>query len=382
MSLGRYALGAACLLVVLASLVLAAVNVRRHWLADWTGAPARLAEIVIALATLVAILELLGTVGWFELAPIVAACAAAGGASLLLTPRRSASEPTPTACDRPRRGGDRGRGHRGGRRRVDRAYFAGIRRRHSHVRFGLVPPAVGRVVCPDGAHHAAALHRHRVPDGVLSGHLRDAARARDRAVQARHPVAGPEPDLGHARAVRGVVRRAGAGSGRRCDGRRSGGAGNADDELIAGGQRRQRRRRDVLPARVRGAGPRRRRTHARARPGGRGRRPGNRHQAQHGGARARARRRDGRDRAAGSPRDDRVGVARGPGARRRLLVRAQPDRGRQPAAVGEPGHPPHAGRAAAAAHRLRGGALPDELDARGRTSSSPGSPPGSLAGGR
>src|SRR6478752_10427346 len=86
MSLGRYALGAACLLVVLASLVLVAVNVRRHWLADWTGAPARLAEIVIALATLVAILELLGTVGWYELAPIVAACAAAGGASLLLTP--------------------------------------------------------------------------------------------------------------------------------------------------------------------------------------------------------------------------------------------------------------------------------------------------------
>jgi hypothetical protein len=94
MSLGRYALGAACLLVVLASLVLAAVNVRRHWLADWTGAPARLAEIVIALATLVAILELLGTVGWFELAPIVAACAAAGGASVLLAPdARRASRP-------------------------------------------------------------------------------------------------------------------------------------------------------------------------------------------------------------------------------------------------------------------------------------------------
>ena len=94
MSLGRYALGAACLVVVFASLALAAVNVRRHWLADWTGAPARLAEIVIALATLVAILEVLGTIGWFELAPIVAACAAAGGASVLLTPdTRRASRP-------------------------------------------------------------------------------------------------------------------------------------------------------------------------------------------------------------------------------------------------------------------------------------------------
>ena len=283
MSLGRYALGAACLLVVLASLALAAVNVRRHWLADWTGAPARLAEIVIALATLVAILEVLGTVGWFELAPIVAACAAAGGASVLLDAGGdSASEPTPAACDRPRRGGDRGRGHRGGGRRVDRADAAVIRRRHSHVRLGLVPPAVGRVVCPDGAHRAAALHRHRVPDGVLSGHRRDAARARDRAVPPRHPVAGPEPDLGDARAVRGVVRRAGARGGRRGDGRRRGGAGNADDELVAGGQRRQRRRRDVLPARVRGAGARRRRPHARARAGGGGRRPRDRHQAQHG----------------------------------------------------------------------------------------------------
>ncbi|MGZ4287980.1 MAG: hypothetical protein ACXVHB_26730, partial [Solirubrobacteraceae bacterium] len=99
MSLGRYALGAACILIVLASLTLAAVNGRRRWLADWTGAPARLAEIVIGIATLVAILELLGTVGWFELAPIVAACAAAGGASLMLTPggRRPSPPPRRTA---------------------------------------------------------------------------------------------------------------------------------------------------------------------------------------------------------------------------------------------------------------------------------------------
>src|SRR5947207_589450 len=85
MSPGRYALGAACLLVVLVSLALTATGVRRRWLADWSGAPARLAEIVIGIAVLVAILELLGMIGWFELAPIVAACAAAGGASVLLT---------------------------------------------------------------------------------------------------------------------------------------------------------------------------------------------------------------------------------------------------------------------------------------------------------
>ena len=103
MSLGRYALGAAWLVVVLASLALVAINVRRRWLADWTGAPARLAEIVIGLATLVAILELLGTVGWFELAPIVAACVAAGARQRAAHAGRSASEPIPAPCDRPRR---------------------------------------------------------------------------------------------------------------------------------------------------------------------------------------------------------------------------------------------------------------------------------------
>jgi hypothetical protein len=96
MSLGRYVLGAASLAVVLGSLTLVAINVRRRWLPDWIGAPARLAEIVIGLAALVAILEVLGTVGWFELAPIVAACAVAGGASVLLTPssgRRASRQP-------------------------------------------------------------------------------------------------------------------------------------------------------------------------------------------------------------------------------------------------------------------------------------------------
>ncbi len=72
-SLGRYVLGTAALVVVLGSLALAAVGLRRRWLADWTGAPARLAEVVIGLALLIGILELLGTVGLFELGPVVIA---------------------------------------------------------------------------------------------------------------------------------------------------------------------------------------------------------------------------------------------------------------------------------------------------------------------
>ena len=68
-SVGRYVLGAAALLVVIGSLALAAVTMRRRLLPDWAGAPARLAETVIGLALLVGILELLGAVGLFELGP-------------------------------------------------------------------------------------------------------------------------------------------------------------------------------------------------------------------------------------------------------------------------------------------------------------------------
>ena len=76
-------LGAAALLVVLGSLATAAVAVRRRVLPDWTGAPARLAEIVTGLALLIGILEVLGAVGLFELGPIVITCALAGAAGSL-----------------------------------------------------------------------------------------------------------------------------------------------------------------------------------------------------------------------------------------------------------------------------------------------------------
>ncbi|MBV9417321.1 MAG: hypothetical protein JO363_20210, partial [Solirubrobacterales bacterium] len=74
----RYLLGVAALAVICASLGYAAVAIRRRALGDWSGAPARLAESVIGLALLIGILELLGLVGWFELAPIVIACLLAG----------------------------------------------------------------------------------------------------------------------------------------------------------------------------------------------------------------------------------------------------------------------------------------------------------------
>jgi hypothetical protein len=81
-AIGRYLLGAAALVVICASLAAAAVAIRRRVLADWAGPPARLAEFVIGLAILIAVLELLGAVGLFAFTPIVIACLLVAWASL------------------------------------------------------------------------------------------------------------------------------------------------------------------------------------------------------------------------------------------------------------------------------------------------------------
>jgi hypothetical protein len=74
-SVSRSALGAAALLITLGSVGYAASGIRRRFLPQWTGALARLAETVIGLALLTALLEVLGTIGLFRLGPIVVASA-------------------------------------------------------------------------------------------------------------------------------------------------------------------------------------------------------------------------------------------------------------------------------------------------------------------
>lgn len=80
MSLGRYLIGVAALLCVLGSLGVGAAAARRYLLPHWFGAYARLAEVVIGCALLVAIMEVLGSVGQFRLVPIVAGSIAVGSA--------------------------------------------------------------------------------------------------------------------------------------------------------------------------------------------------------------------------------------------------------------------------------------------------------------
>ena len=79
-TIARYVLGVVSLAVILGSLGLAAVTLRRLYFPDWTGALARLAEAVIALATLITTLQLLGAVGLFRLLPIVIAALLIGAA--------------------------------------------------------------------------------------------------------------------------------------------------------------------------------------------------------------------------------------------------------------------------------------------------------------
>jgi hypothetical protein len=78
MSAGRYALGALSLVVICGSLALAAASIRRRYLEDCAGCAARLAEVVIGLSLLVAILEVLGTFGWLQLGPIVSTSVVVG----------------------------------------------------------------------------------------------------------------------------------------------------------------------------------------------------------------------------------------------------------------------------------------------------------------
>jgi hypothetical protein len=70
-AVGRYVLGVTTLLATVAALGFAALVIRRRVLPTWSGAPARLAETVILFALLTAVLEALGTLGLFRLAPIL-----------------------------------------------------------------------------------------------------------------------------------------------------------------------------------------------------------------------------------------------------------------------------------------------------------------------
>jgi hypothetical protein len=90
-SVASYLLGVVLLVAIGASLALVGQRIRRSFLPEWVGPPARLAELVVALVALLTVAELLGAVGAFRRWPLVLAFAGAAGATRL----RRAPRPEP-----------------------------------------------------------------------------------------------------------------------------------------------------------------------------------------------------------------------------------------------------------------------------------------------
>ena len=93
MSTGRYLLGAAELAVIATALGLGAYHLRALLAPAWTGALARLAEVVIGISMLILVSELLGPLGLFKEVPLLIGYVAAGLGTTFLVRRRGLPEP-------------------------------------------------------------------------------------------------------------------------------------------------------------------------------------------------------------------------------------------------------------------------------------------------
>ena len=78
MSTGRYLLGVTELTVIAAALGMGAYHLRALLVPVWTGALARLAEVVIGISMLILVSEILGVFGGFKEVPLLIGCVAAG----------------------------------------------------------------------------------------------------------------------------------------------------------------------------------------------------------------------------------------------------------------------------------------------------------------
>ena len=94
---GDYLVGAVELAAVLAALAFGAHRVRRLLLPGWSGAPARLVEIVLGVTALVLVSEILGAFGWFdELAVLVVTIVVGIGAGLCALRLEARRPPRPS----------------------------------------------------------------------------------------------------------------------------------------------------------------------------------------------------------------------------------------------------------------------------------------------
>lgn len=73
MSVAAYAVGVALLVVETSALVVGSVRTRAVLVPRWTGAPARLVESAVGVSAVLAVAQVLGTVGWFRRMPFAIA---------------------------------------------------------------------------------------------------------------------------------------------------------------------------------------------------------------------------------------------------------------------------------------------------------------------
>jgi hypothetical protein len=104
MTIAGYLLAVAMLAAMVASLGVVGWRVRRWLLPEWSGSPARLAEVIIALTGLLGVSELLGAIGGFRRWPLLLTIALLAGASQLVRTPASPSGPLtapPSASSEP-----------------------------------------------------------------------------------------------------------------------------------------------------------------------------------------------------------------------------------------------------------------------------------------
>ncbi len=387
-SLGRYALGAAGLAVICAALSFAAVAIRRRALADWTGAPARLAETVIGLALLIGILELLGAVGLFAFVPVLAASVLAALLARRWASLRSASLPDDLAA------GPKGEAGMpsGPSPRAGRPVRSGTATTTAWLATVLALLAAATVLAEWGALSIQSYNVgirgfdslwYHLPWAASFAQTGNVVSLRFTDVEYLTPFYPATAEMLHGLGIVllgrdtlspgfNLVWLALTLLAAYCIGRPRGvgaatllGAALAMATTMMDYSQAGAAANDIVavffllaavallmtaPEQPRGPGP-----------GGGRRRPRRRGQADRARARARADDRRRGDRPARAPARHRRPVAGTAHPGRRLLVRAQPDRGRQPDPVDEPARrAAHADAGAPAAHRLLGGALPGE----------------------
>jgi len=93
MTLARYGEGLALLAAALGPLAIGAVVTRRWLFGMWSGALARLAELMLVLASLLGVAQALGAVGIFSIGPLVIGCATVGAIATVVGRRRASGRP-------------------------------------------------------------------------------------------------------------------------------------------------------------------------------------------------------------------------------------------------------------------------------------------------